>query len=233
MINRLFNKCAWGVEVNPETPATNSIIWMHGLGASCEDFLPLVEQLTFAAPQQARFLFPNAPIRPITVNQGMKMRAWYDVKNLEEFLYSKPQTEQYDGLDDSQAIITGLIEQELSRGINSRNIILAGFSQGGAMAIHSGLRFNQPLGGIICLSGYLPKYNTFPQERTAANQGTKIFMAHGLYDPIVSIDLASHSCDTLINLNYNVSWHTYPMQHMVMPQEINDINAFLNNLFAT
>lgn len=226
----MTNNIIDAIEVNPKITANASIIWMHGLGASGDDFLPIIDQFNLPTHSHVRFIFPNAPIKPITINNGMKMRAWYDIKHFDEFIHNADQNENHEGLKESQLIINNLIEHEIKRGINSKRIILAGFSQGGAMALHTGLRFNLSLGGIICLSGYLPWNGLITKERSLVNQSIPIFMAHGLFDPIVSISIGKNSCDTLVNLNYNVLWNTYLMQHTVIDKEITDINNFLNKI---
>lgn len=218
------------VEIIPKESANASIIWMHGLGASGDDFLPIIDQFNLPTNHSIRFIFPNAPIRPVTINGGMKMRAWYDIKYFDELINDEKQTENHEGLRESQLIINNLIKREMKYNISSQRIILAGFSQGGAMALHAGLRFNSQLGGIICLSGYLPWCDFLIKEKAIANQSTPIFMAHGLFDPIVSINLGKNSCDALLNLNYNVSWNTYLMQHTVVDKEVIDIANFLKKI---
>lgn len=224
MINNKTN----AIEVLPKTAANTSIIWLHGLGASGDDFLPIVNQFNLPDDLQIRFIFPHAPIRPISINNGMKMRAWYDVKNFDESIYYD--NHNHEGLKESQLIINELIEQEINYGIAPNKIVLAGFSQGGVAALHTGLRFDIQLAGIICLSGYLPWHSLLATQRSLANQATQIFMAHGLFDPVVPINLGKNSYDALVNLNYNVSWNTYVMQHAVVDQEIIDIETFFKKI---
>ena len=215
------------IEINPEVTATASIIWMHGLGAAGDDFLPLPEQLNLPKKHSIRFIFPNAPIKPITINNGLQMRAWYDIKCFNSLCFNPNDPENHEGIIESQRIINNLINREIEQNILATRIILTGFSQGGAMALHTGLRFNQSLGGIICLSGYLPWMDLLIDQRSLANQNTHIFMSHGLFDPIIPFHLAKQSCDFLKSLNYNINWHNYPMQHTIIEKEIIDIGNFV------
>ncbi len=212
------------VEIIPKVAANASIIWMHGLGASGDDFLPIVDQFKLPSTINIRFIFPNAPIRSVTINNGMKMRAWYDITDFDDFIHSGKLN--HHGITESQCIINNLIEREINHGINPKRIVLAGFSQGGALALHTGLRLNQQIAGIVCLSGYLPWDNFLIKDMAVANRSTQIFMAHGLFDPVVPINLAKRSYDTLANLNYNVLWNTYSMQHTVVDKEIIDLENF-------
>ena len=218
------------IEIIPKAPADASIIWMHGLGASGDDFLPIIDQFNLPNNHSIRFIFPNAPIKPITINNGMKMRAWYNIKHFDEFIHNDDTNDNHEGIKESQLIINNLIKREIEQNVNSKRIVLAGFSQGGAMALHTGLRFNLPLGGIIFLSGYLPWNNLLAEQRAVANQDLPIFMAHGLFDPIVHLSMGKKSYDTLLNLNYNVLWNTYLMQHTLIDQEIVDIGNFLRKI---
>jgi phospholipase/carboxylesterase len=208
------------VEVGP-ADATHSVIWLHGLGADGHDFEPLVPELGLR-DHAVRFIFPHAPVQPITVNSGMPMRAWYDIRS--------PQIQQHedaDGIHQSRATVEALIAREIERGIDSQRIILAGFSQGGAIALHSGLLHAAPLGGILALSTYLPLVSEFEQQRDPANQNIPIFMAHGKQDPIVPLWLAEDSRYFLEQAGYTVDWHVYPMQHQVSLAEIGDISRWL------
>ena len=220
------------IEVTPEVQATASIIWMHGLGAAGEDFLPITEQFNLPQDHSVRFIFPNAPIKSITVNNGMKMRAWYDIKCFNSLTCDASNEENHDGISESQFIINNLIKREMEQGVNANRILLAGFSQGGAMALHTGLRFEQQLGGLICLSGYLPWGDFLLQQKNSSNQSTKIFMAHGLFDPMVPFHLGKKSHDTLKSLKYDVSWHTYPIQHTIIDKEIIDLGKFLKKILG-
>lgn len=198
------------------------MIWLHGLGADGNDFVPIVEQFDLLDKYNVRFVFPHAPIRPVTVNNGLRMRAWYDIVGLD---LSK--NEDLHGIQASARQLELLIEREEELGIPSPRIILAGFSQGGAIALYGGLRFQRPLGGIIVLSSYLPLPRSLNQERHAANQKTPIFMAHGLFDPIVPLMLGQMTREQLESAQYSVDWHSYSMPHSVIPEEIRDIGNFL------
>lgn len=207
------------VEVGP-ADAKYSVIWLHGLGADGHDFEPLVPELGLD-DLSVRFVFPHAPVRPVTVNGGMAMRAWYDIRSTQI-----QQDEDAAGIRTSQATIEALIRDQRQRGIGARQIILAGFSQGGAIALHTGLRHPEPLGGILVLSSYLLLGSDFEGERHSASQATPIFMAHGRDDPIVPLSLAEESHHVLQQAGYNVAWQTYPMQHQICLEEIADIAAW-------
>jgi len=206
----------------PGGTADASIIWLHGLGADGKDFVAIKDQLGLAANHTVRFIFPNAPFRPITINNGMVMRGWYDVYQI-DILANEDST----GIVQANQLLQGIIEQELQLGIESTRIILAGFSQGGAVCLHSGLRLAQPLAGIIALSTYQPLACTLAQERHLANQQVPIFLAHGLFDPVIPLNFGKKTMQQLRNLNYNVTWRTYPMQHTATEQEIIDIGNFI------
>jgi len=214
------------IDLNPSGgQAQASVIWMHGLGADGNDFVPMIEQFKQLKNQKVRFVFPHAPIRPVTVNGGMKMRAWYDIAELD-----LSRQEDMIGIKESEKRIHLLIEREESLSIASNKIVLAGFSQGGAMALYAGLRFPKPLAGIIALSCYLPSPISFAAERHSKNQNTPIFMAHGLFDPVVPLMLGQMSKDQLEGLGYPVDWHSYSMPHSVLPEEIKDIDEFLQRI---
>ncbi len=200
----------------------SSVIWLHGLGADGYDFEALVPELNLPAEKPVRFIFPHAPRQPVTINGGMVMRAWYDITGTEMI-----RQEDDAGIRRSAASIHHLIHQENARGIAAGNIILAGFSQGGAIALHTGLRYPESLAGILALSTYLPLSAQLEPEAHAANQSTPIFMAHGLYDPVIPLILAESSRTKLQQAGYNVEWHSYPMPHAVSPQEIHDISRWL------
>ena len=202
----------------PAKPA--SVIWMHGLGADGHDFEPIVDELELP-PRPIRFIFPHAPRRPVTINGGMMMRAWYDISD------AAIRREDASGVRQSQAIVEQLITGELARGVASTDIVLAGFSQGGAIALHTGLRHAARLAGVMALSTYLPLADTLAEEASAANRDLPIFMAHGKHDPVVVPARASSSRDTLQGLGYAVQWQEYPMPHAVCPQEIVDISRWL------
>ena len=201
-----------------------SVIWMHGLGADGNDFVPIVERFK-SLQSKVRFVFPHAPMRSVTVNGGVRMRAWYDIVGL-NISYK----EDSEGIKDSARLIELLIKREQELGIASNQIVLAGFSQGGAMALYAGLRYPEPLAGIIALSSYLPLPDTFVKERDLANQNTPIFMAHGLFDTVVPIMLDQMSKEQLEELGYQIEWFTYPMAHAVVPEEIDDIYHFLERI---
>ena len=207
--------------VSGEQP-TATILILHGLGADGNDFVPVAEELQLDRVGPVRFLFPHAPVMPVTINNGYRMRAWYDIV---AFDADAPQDEA--GLRKSQQLVEALIAREVQRGIPPERIVLAGFSQGCAMALLTGLRHPQRLAGIVGLSGYLPIASKTAAERNAANQDTPIFLAHGTQDEVVSFDRAEASRDALLALGYNVEWHEYPMGHSVSPQEIRELDAFL------
>jgi len=207
--------------------ATAAVIWLHGLGADGHDFEPIVDELNFAAKKQTRFIFPHATHRPVTINNGYVMRAWYDIIALD-----KTAADDEIGIRESARQITALITQQTMAGIASERIILAGFSQGGAIALHTGLRHPQSLAGILALSTYLPLTAQLDQERHCSNQQVPIFMAHGLYDNVVPLALAEASCQLLQTHGYPLNWHTYPMQHSVCPEEINDVSDWFSHVLG-
>ena len=201
---------------------TASVIWLHGLGADATDFEPMVPMLDIQA--SVRFIFPNAPIRPVTINGGMEMRAWYDID---------PGAPLAGGEDikNSVAAIRSIVAEEIAAGIPSERIALAGFSQGGVIALELGLSHNQPLAGIMALSTYLHDHEQITERIGLANVETPIFMAHGLSDPVIPITRAITSREALIGLNYRVEWHEYAMGHQVCPQEITHISQWLASIF--
>ena len=200
----------------------HSIIWLHGLGADGHDFAPIVPELALDDLPALRFVFRHAPVRPVTLNQGLPMRAWYDVHGL-----ARDSREDVDGIRSARRAVTALIEREQERGVPPEHIVLAGFSQGCAAALYAGLRFEHRLAGLIGLSGYLPLRNTTAAERHPSNASTPVFLAHGSQDPVVPIAFAEISRDALTTLGQPIEWHVYPMPHAVHPQEIEDIHAFL------
>lgn len=200
------------LETGPNPAA--SVIWLHGLGADGHDFEPIVPELRLAKP--VRFVFPHAPIRPVTINQGMRMRAWYDI-----FQFGGG-PEDDAGIRASQKLLDELIAAE-----KGKKIVLAGFSQGGAIVLQSALRYPERLAGVMALSTYLPLAQTLDKERAAANQDVPIFMAHGKFDDIIPIDRAKRSREVLDKLGYAVTWKEYPMPHSVCAEEIADISRFL------
>lgn len=200
----------------------HSIIWLHGLGADGEDFVSIAEEMKL--PVAVRYLFPHAPRRPITINGGLVMRAWYDIAAQD--VSSQPDVQ---GVRASQAAIEALIQQERQRGIAGNNIFLAGFSQGGAIALHTGLRHASSLGGVIALSAYLPLAEMLSEESSVAAYHTPIFMAHGRSDPIVTYTRGKTSADELKKCGYTVEWHEYDMPHSVCLDEVRDIQIWLAN----
>ncbi len=200
-----------------------SVIWMHGLGADGSDFVPIVKELDLSGCPAIRFVFPNAPQIPVSVNGGYVMPAWYDIRSAD--LLNR---EDEAGLRASQKAIEELIAIELSGG--AEKIILAGFSQGCAMALQTGLRQSTRLAGLLCLSGYLPLNQMVEQERHATNQQVPIFMAHGRADPVVILQRAIQSRDALIKMGYPVEWHEYDMQHTVTLEEIADIGSWFRRI---
>ena len=212
------------IETAPN-PAT-SVIWLHGLGADGNDFVPIVRELELPhAP--IRFVFPHAPMQPVTINNGMVMRAWYDVLGAD-----LARREDARGVRASQALVEALIAREKERGTPARRIMLAGFSQGGAIALQTGLRHPERLAGIMALSAYVPIAESLEAEAHAANRDVPIFMAHGLYDPIIPVAAARRSRELLQRLGYPVEWHEYPMPHSVAPPELDDIGAWLARTLA-
>jgi len=201
---------------------THSIVWLHGLGADGHDFAPIVPELVAPDWPALRFVFPHAPVRPVTVNGGMAMRAWYDIKGL-----AIADRQDEEGIRTAVAAIEALIAREHERGVPSGRIVLAGFSQGGAIALAAGLRHAEPLAGLVALSTYLPLAHALAAERSAANAAVPIFQAHGTADPVVPLALGSAARAALAALGYAVDWHTYPMAHAVCPQEIADLRAWL------
>jgi len=204
---------------------THSVIWLHGLGADGHDFAPIVPELQLPASLAVRFVFPHATIQPVTINGGMAMRSWYDI--LTPNLVKR---EDETGIRISEQAIQALIARENARGIPSSRIVLAGFSQGCAMTLHTGIRFKEKLAGLMGLSGYLPLIDMAAQEREPVNAATPIFLAHGTHDPVVTLERAEASRAKLVDLGYQVQWHTYPMPHSVCAQEIDDISSFLQSV---
>jgi phospholipase/carboxylesterase len=209
-----------------DTPGA-SLIVLHGLGADGNDFVPIAQELDLAAVGGARFVFPHAPMRPVTLNNGYVMRAWYDI-------LGSPAARREDeaGLRASQALIEALIAREVVRGMPAQRIVLMGFSQGCAMTLLTGLRHRERLAGLVGLSGYLPLAETTAAERSDANALVPIFMAHGRDDPMIGIDRAVATRDALRGLGYSVDWHEYPMAHSVCMEEIADLNRWLLRLLA-
>jgi len=215
------------VELESAPQPTAAVIWLHGLGADGHDFAGLVPELDLSNCPPIRFVFPHAPSMPVTVNGGYVMPAWYDI--LGPDLVSQQDAA---GIQASERAIVALIAQEVARGIPAERIVLAGFSQGCAMALHTALRLPQKLAGIMALSGYLPLADRFTAERHPANAQTPVFMAHGMQDPVVVIARGEASRDALAALGQPVEWHSYPMPHSLHPREISDISAFLTRVLG-
>jgi phospholipase/carboxylesterase len=216
------------IEIESGKNPTASVIWLHGLGADGNDFVPIVGELGLDGSPAVRFVFPHAPMRPVTINNGYVMRAWYDVSFGD--LEGKSRRADEQGVRESQAQINALIGREEQRGIAAASILLAGFSQGGAIALHTGLRHPRKLAGMIALSTYLPLAETLPSEASAANTSTPVFMAHGLFDPVVPLAMGAGSMTLLAGLGYSVAWRQYPMPHSVCAQEIEDIGDWLRRV---
>lgn len=215
------------IEIETGAQPGASIIVLHGLGADGNDFVPMCQQLDLASVGAIRYVLPHAPQRPVTLNGGYVMRAWYDIAALDG-----PAVEDEAGLRASQALIDGLIAREIARGVPAARIVLAGFSQGCAMTLLTGLRQSERLAGLAGLSGYLPLAGQTAAERASANLATPIFLAHGRYDPMIGLPRATASRDALLALGYTVQWHEYPMEHSVCPQEIHDLNRWLKAVLA-
>lgn len=220
-------KTATGIEIEPAKTADKSIIWLHGLGADGHDFVPLVPELHLPASLNIRFIFPHAPIMPITLNNGYEMRAWYDISSLTiDGISDKI------GIEKSVQFVNTLIAKEVARGIETKNIILAGFSQGAVIALVTGLCCPDRLGGIIALSGYLPLAAEIAQKASKENRQIPIFLAHGTEDNVVPYPLGKAAHLHLKQAAYAVSWHTYPIGHSVNEEEIADISEWIQARFT-
>jgi phospholipase/carboxylesterase len=213
------------VEIETGPSAGAAVIWMHGLGADGHDFEPIVPELELPDGLAVRFVFPHAPLRPVTINGGVVMRAWYDVAGI-----GGVRREDEQGVRASQRDIEALIEREKTRGLGADRIVLAGFSQGGAMALQTGLRHPERLGGLVVLSSFLPLAHALPAEAGPASRDVPIFMAHGTHDPMIPLDRGRESRDRLLALGYRVEWHEYPMPHSVCAEEIADLSAWLRGV---
>jgi phospholipase/carboxylesterase len=205
-----------------------TVIWMHGLGADCWDFVPIVKELYLPEDLPLRFIFPQAPIRPITINGGQPMPGWYDISMAD--IERKPDEA---GVRESQKFIDELIAREIKRGVESDKIILAGFSQGGAIALQTGLRQTQALAGILALSTYLTLGDSLAKEKTLANANIPIFMGHGTQDPVVPLALAHASREAMAREGYQIEWREYPMQHSVCGEEVEEISAWIQARFKS
>lgn len=212
------------IEIETKPKPSHSVIWLHGLGADGNDFVPVVKEMKLP-PLGIRFVFPHAPLRPVTINGGFVMRAWYDIA-YQELAFKEDER----GLRDSQKLIEDLIARENARGIPSGRIVLAGFSQGGVMTLQVGLRQPKRLAGLMALSAYVPMSRVVEVERNAANNTLAIFMGHGISDNVVPLALGKMSRDSLIKLGYEVEWHQYTMPHSVCAEELADIGAWLKRV---
>ncbi len=219
------------VEIDADGAADGSVIWLHGLGADGHDFEPIPAELALNGQPDLRFVFPHAPVRPVTINGGMSMRAWYDIFSLDR---DGPQDEP--GIRESGRLLVELIEREHERGVPYDKIVLAGFSQGGAIALHTALRFSHRLAGLMALSTYLPLQSKIEVEVVLAD-GTQsrelpVFMAHGAHDPMLPMSLGEHSRDVLTAAGFTVDWRDYPMEHSLCVEEIADIRQWLKSIFG-
>jgi len=213
------------IEITTGDTPRLAVLWLHGLGADGHDFEPIVPELRLRLP--VRFVFPHAPVRAVTINGGMQMRAWYDILG-----FSAQAKEDAAGIRASAAAVTELVDREIERGMPSERIVLAGFSQGGAIARHTALRSPKPLAGVLALSTYLPLAATLAAERSAANASIPLFMAHGTDDAVLPLEMAETSRRALEALDYAVDWHAYPMEHSVCMDEVRAIGAWLAALPA-
>lgn len=214
------------IEIPPKSPHTRTIILMHGLGANGHDFEGIVPELHLPDDLGIHFVFPNAPIQPVTINGGMKMRSWYDVLDL-----SVSRAVNMADIYKSSKGIHLLIQKEMDKGILPKNILLAGFSQGGVLALHTGLRFSHALAGILALSTYLPTLPMLKTEQSVCNKNIPIMMAHGSFDPVIPIESAKETYEKLAEMNYPIEWHEYPMEHSLCMEEILRISTFIQSVF--
>ena len=215
------------LQTGPEEsgPADAAVIWLHGLGADGNDFVPVVSQLSLPSALNVRFIFPHAPVRPITINGGYAMRGWYDITSLDI-----ANRDDVEGITDSSANLARLCDEQIAQGVAAERIVFAGFSQGGAIALHAGLRYPEALGGIMALSTYLPMPRQLENEASAANRKVPVFMAHGLHDEVVALQFGSLTRELLEQQGYPVQWHDYAMGHSVCMDEIRDISDWLSRV---
>lgn len=215
------------VVLTPESAPTAAVIWLHGLGADGFDFVPIVAELRLPASLPVRFIFPHATPRPVTINNGFVMRAWYDIKG-----FGPERAEDDTGIRESEGVVKHYIEQQIAQGIPASRIVIAGFSQGGAIALQTGVRYPQRLAGVMALSTYLPLRASVAQEASDANRDIPILMCHGAYDPIVVPQMGDASREALRSLGYRIEWHSYPMEHSVCMEEVADISKWLQARLA-
>lgn len=220
-----MTKLPEAIIIEPDSRHSSSIIWLHGLGADGHDFEPIIPELHLPDAWGLRFIFPNAPVRPVTINGGMAMRAWYDVRNID-----LRKEEDAAAIEDSANLINHLIAAEISAGIPSEKILLAGFSQGGAIALYAGLRYPRRLAGLLALSTYLPLSEQLASEASEANKSVPVMMCHGQFDPVIPEIAGKQSRDFLQQMGYSIQWHSYPMQHAVCLEEIQDISHWLQEV---
>lgn len=214
-----------GIILTPAHPPKYAIIWLHGLGADGSDFLPVVPELHLPNHLPVRFIFPHAPFKPVTINNGNVMRAWYDIYSM-----SIDQRIDQQGINDSIKLLSQWIQHEESSGIPTQNILLAGFSQGAVVALTAGLRYPKPLGGLMGLSGYLPEPNALFANTSLANKSTPIFIGHGTEDTVVPFFLGEHAVEELRKHEYHVSAYSYPMGHSVCAKEVEDMSKWLGKV---
>jgi phospholipase/carboxylesterase len=212
------------IEIETRPKPSHSVIWLHGLGADGNDFVPIVQELSLP-PLGIRFVFPHAPMRPVTINGGFVMRAWYDIAYQDLVM-----KEDEPGLRQSQEMIEALIAKEETRGVPMSRVVIAGFSQGGVIALQTGLRQPERLAGVMSLSAYLPLKQKVEKERNTANKEMPIFLGHGVADTMVPLSLGIASRDQLLKLGYDVDWHQYPMPHSVCAEELEDVGAWLTRV---
>ena len=216
------------VVIEPAKPATAAVVWLHGLGADGRDFEPVAAELgSSGGLDDIRYIFPHAPMRPVTINGGMTMRAWYDIAESD---FDRRADEE--GVRESAGIVRALIDEQIARGVAAQRIVLAGFSQGGAIALYAGLRLALRIAGILALSTYLPATQSLAAQAHAANRDVPIFLAHGSQDPVIALALSERSRVAMTDLGYVVETHTYPMPHSVCAEEIRDIGHWLYRVLA-
>jgi phospholipase/carboxylesterase len=213
------------IEIETAPNPSAAVIWLHGLGADGHDFEPVVPEIVARGERAWRFIFPHAPVRPVTVNGGMSMRAWYDIVG-----FDRSAPADLKGFQETDGLVRELIQRESGRGIAAARIVLAGFSQGGAVTLYSGLRYPERLAGLLALSCYLPLASELAAERAQANLGVPVFLAHGTDDPVLPLALGASAREALSGLGYPVEWHQYPMPHAVCQPEIADIRQYLRRV---